>query len=128
MGREESGEIDFSEFVMGLSHLSTKEDKEEKLRFAFRIYDIDNNGFISDVELFQVLKTMVGDNLKDFQIQEIVDMTIRSADKSLDGRINFDEFCQIVEKTKVNKKVGAFPEDEETRPLWQRKLSINTSL
>ena len=128
MGREESGEIDFSEFVMGLSHLSTKEDKEEKLRFAFRIYDIDNNGFISDVELFQVLKTMVGGNLKDFQIQEIVDMTIRSADKSLDGRINFDEFCQIVEKTKVNKKVGAFPEDEETRPLWQRKLSTNTSL
>ena len=94
----------------------------------FRIYDIDNNGFISDVELFQVLKTMVGDNLKDFQIQEIVDMTIRSADKSLDGRINFDEFCQIVEKTKVNKKVGSFPEDKETRPLWQRKLSTNTSL
>ena len=128
MGREESGEIDFSEFVMGLSHLSTKEDKEEKLRFAFRIYDIDNNGFISDVELFQVLKTMVGDNLKDFQIQEIVDMTIRSADKNLDGRINFDEFCQIVEKSKVNKKVGAFPEDQESRPLWQRKLSTNTSL
>ena len=128
VGREESGEIDFSEFVMGLSHLTTKEDREEKLRFAFRIYDIDNNGFISDVELFQVLKTMVGGNLKDFQIQEIVDMTIRSADKNLDGKINFDEFCQIVEKTKVNKKVGAFPEDEETRPLWQRKMSTNTSL
>ena len=42
----------------------TREDREEKLRFAFRIYDIDNNGFISDTELFQVLKTMVGDNLK----------------------------------------------------------------
>ena len=113
---------------MGLSQLSTKEDKEEKLRFAFRIYDIDNNGFISDVELFQVLKTMVGDNLKDFQIQEIVDMTIRSADKNLDGLISFDEFCQIVEKTKVNKKVGAFPQDEKTRTLWERKLSTNTSL
>ena len=113
---------------MGLSHLSTKEDKEEKLRFAFRIYDIDNNGFISDVELFQVLKTMVGDNLKDFQIQEIVDMTIRSADDNLDGKISFDEFCQIVEKTKVNKKVGALPQDEKTRTLWDRKMSNNTSL
>ena len=115
---------------MGLSHLSTKEDKEEKLRFAFRIYDIDNNGFIDDVELFQVLKTMVGDNLKDFQIQEIVDMTIRSADNNLDGKISFDEFCQIVEKTKVNKKVGALPlpQDEKTRTLWERKMSTNTSL
>ena len=64
LARDESGEIDFNEFVMGLSHLSAREDREEKLRFAFRIYDIDNNGFISDVELFQVLKTMVGDNLK----------------------------------------------------------------
>ena len=129
--REERGDIDFSEFVMGLSNLSTKEDREEKLRFAFRIYDIDNNGFISNVELFQVLKTMVGDNLKDFQIQEIVDKTIRSADEmgDLDGKISFDEFCQVVEKTKVNKKVGAFSEDEETKQLWQRKLSsINTSL
>lgn len=113
---------------MGLSSLSTREDREEKLRFAFRIYDIDNNGFISDVELFQVLKTMVGDNLKDFQLQEIVDMTIRSADKSLDGRINFEEFCQIVENSKVNKKAGSFSSDEETRPLWERKMSANNSL
>ena len=47
----------------------------------FRIYDIDNDGFISNGELFQVLKMMVGSNLKDTQLQQIVDKTILIADK-----------------------------------------------
>ena len=40
---------------------------------AFKIYDMDKDGFISNGELFQVLKMMVGSNLKDSQLQQIVD-------------------------------------------------------
>ena len=47
----------------------------------FRIYDMDNDGFISNGELFQVLKMMVGNNLKDTQLQQIVDKTILMNDK-----------------------------------------------
>jgi Ca2+-binding EF-hand superfamily protein len=43
-----------SEFIQGVSQFSVKGDKESKLRFAFRIYDMDNDGFISNGELFQV--------------------------------------------------------------------------
>jgi hypothetical protein len=50
-------------------------------KFLFRIYDIDNDGYISNGELFQVLKMMVGSNLKDTQLQQIVDKTILFADK-----------------------------------------------
>lgn len=70
-------------------------DKESKLRFAFRIYDMDNDGYISNGELFQVLKMMVGNNLKDTQLQQIVDKTILFADKDEDGRISFEEFCSV---------------------------------
>jgi Ca2+-binding protein (EF-Hand superfamily) len=45
-----------SEFIQGVSQFSVKGDKESKLRFAFRIYDMDNDGFISNGELFQVSK------------------------------------------------------------------------
>ena len=31
-----NGEVDFKEFIMGLSHFSAKGDMESKLRFAFR--------------------------------------------------------------------------------------------
>ena len=46
-----------------------------------RIYDMDGDGYISNGELFQVLKMMVGSNLKDTQLQQIVDKTILFADK-----------------------------------------------
>ena len=54
LDQDNSGEIDFKEFVHGMSQFSSHGDKETKLRFAFRIYDMDNDGFISNGELFQV--------------------------------------------------------------------------
>ena len=42
---------------------------------------MDNDGFISNGELFQVLKMMVGNNMKDSQLQQIVDKTIIMYDK-----------------------------------------------
>ena len=65
------GDVDFQEFVSGLSAFSTKGNKEEKLRFAFKVYDIDRDGYISNGELFIVLKMMVGSNLKDMQLQQV---------------------------------------------------------
>jgi serine/threonine-protein phosphatase 2B regulatory subunit len=83
-----SGTVDFSEFVGGLSAFSSKGGREEKLRckytrstsmyynivmltprsfclpVAFKVYDIDRDGFISNGELYLVLKQMVGNNLK----------------------------------------------------------------
>ena len=35
-----NGEVDFKEFIQGVSQFSVKGDKNSKLRFAFRIYDI----------------------------------------------------------------------------------------
>ena len=46
-----------------------------------RIYDIDKDGYISNGELFRVLKAMVGNNLKDTQLQQVVDKTIMIHDK-----------------------------------------------
>jgi EF hand len=38
---------------------------------------------------------MVGNNLKDTQLQQIVDKTILFADKDEDGKISFEEFCAV---------------------------------
>lgn len=55
--------------------------------------------------LFKVLKMMVGNNLKDTQLQQIVDKTILFADKDEDGKINFEEFCSVVGNTDIHKKM-----------------------
>jgi len=98
-------EIDFKEFIEGISQFSVKGDKSSKLRFAFQIYDIDQDGFISNGELFQVLKMMVGNNLKEVQLQQIVDKTILQFDKDGDGKISFQEFCDVVASMDVDKKM-----------------------
>lgn len=100
-----NGEVDFKEFIEGVSLFSVKGDKESKLRFAFKIYDMDKDGYISNGELFQVLKMMVGNNLKDAQLQQIVDKTIIHADADLDGKISFEEFCTVVGNLDVHKKM-----------------------
>lgn len=96
------GNVDFQEFVSGLSAFSSKGNKEQKLQFAFKVYDIDRDGYISNGELFIVLKMMVGSNLKDQQLQQIVDKTIMEADLDKDGKISFEEFKKMVENTDVS--------------------------
>ena len=51
---------------------------------------------------------MVGNNLTDKQLQEIVDKTILYADKDGDGKISFQEFCDV---SAIKKQSSAFDVD-----------------
>ena len=80
-------------------------EQEHKLRFAFKIYDIDEDGFITNGELFTVLKMMVGNNLTDLQLQQLVDRTIIKADLDYDGKISYQEFKNMVKDLDVGGKL-----------------------
>lgn len=97
--------MDFQEFVGGLSAFSSRGGREEKLKFAFKVYDVDRDGYISNGELFLVLKMMVGNNLKDRELQQIVDKTIMEADQDGDGKLNFEEFALMVSNTDIVKQM-----------------------
>ncbi|ORX90484.1 calcineurin subunit B [Basidiobolus meristosporus CBS 931.73] len=99
------GDVDFEEFINGLSVFSAKGNKSEKLGYAFKVYDMDRDGYISNGELYLVLKMMVGNNLKDNQLQQIVDKTIMEADQDGDGKISFEEFRRFVEITDIAKQM-----------------------
>lgn len=60
-----------------------------------------------------VLKKMVGNNLTNEQLQQIVDKTIMEADKDGDGKISFDEFVQMLaDRESITKKLSIdFSED-----------------
>jgi len=99
------GTVDFQEFVRGLSAFSSRGGRDEKLLFAFKVYDMDRDGFISNGELFLVLKMMVGNNLKDQQLQQIVDKTIMEGDEDGDGKLSFEEFSKMVVNTDIVKQM-----------------------
>jgi Ca2+-binding EF-hand superfamily protein len=69
---------------------------------AFAIYDMDNDGYLSNGDLFKCLKMLVGDNLSDVQVQQLVDRTIIQADSDLDGKISYDEFVDAVRDMKMS--------------------------
>lgn len=61
----------------------------------FDLYDSDHNSFIDEIELFNVLKLLVGADLKDDQLKEIVLKTMEERDLDGDKKLNFEEFCQV---------------------------------
>jgi len=102
---DKSSSVDFQEFISALSIFSSKGNKEDKLRFAFKVYDVNEDGFISNEELFSVLQMMVGNNLNDTQLQQIVDKTMIEADEDRDGKLSYEEFKKIIENTDLDTKM-----------------------
>jgi len=80
--------------------------REEKLRFAFNMYDLDNDDKISRTELLNVLHMMVGANISEEQLGSIADRTIQEADEDQDGAISFEEFCRVMVKVDVEQKMS----------------------
>ena len=74
------------EFLTMMARKMKDTDSEEEIREAFKVFDRDNNGFISAAELRHVM-TSIGEKLTDDEVDEM----IREADQDGDGRID----CKI---------------------------------
>ena len=66
-------------------------DSEDELKEAFRVFNKDQNGFISAVELCHVMTNLV-EKLTDEEVDEM----IREADVDGDGQINYEEFVKVM--------------------------------
>ena len=73
----------YSEFLTMMARKMKDTDSEEEIREAFKVFDRDNNGFISAAELRHVM-TSIGEKLTDDEVDEM----IREADQDGDGRID----------------------------------------
>ena len=82
---DNSGEIDFSEFVTATVNRGELL-QHDKLKAAFEIYDKDGSGSISTDEIKQVLG--VGKDISEEVWQQIV----KEVDANGDGEVSFEEF------------------------------------
>ncbi|MCJ1321932.1 hypothetical protein MMC15_007277 [Xylographa vitiligo] len=94
---DNNGTIDFPEFLTMMARKMKDTDSEDEIRVdqnikeAFKVFDRDNNGFISAAELRHVM-TSIGEKLTDDEVDEM----IREADQDGDGRIDYNEFVQLM--------------------------------
>lgn len=79
--------IDFTEFLALMSRQMRQSDIEAELREAFRIFDRDNDGFITPQELKTLLISLGLDSSA-----EVIRRMINEADRNRDGKIDFNEF------------------------------------
>lgn len=86
-----SGTIDFPEFLNLMALKMKHKDSAEQLKEAFKVFDKDQNGFISAEELRRVM-TNLGEKLSKVDIDEM----IREADSDDDGQINYEEFVKVM--------------------------------
>jgi len=107
--------VNFCDFVRVLAHFrpikknaekNKLNSRQEKLKFAFRMYDLDGDEKISKEELLAVLTMMVGENISEDQLESIAERTIHEADEDKDTKISFDEFCKVLERTDVEQKMS----------------------
>uniref|UniRef100_A0A8D3ACT3 Kv channel-interacting protein 4 n=2 Tax=Scophthalmus maximus TaxID=52904 RepID=A0A8D3ACT3_SCOMX len=100
---DHNGSISFEDFVMGLSIL-LRGTVQEKLNWAFNLYDINKDGYITKEEMLDIMKAiydMMGKCtypvLKDEAPRQHVEVFFQKMDKNKDGVVTIDEFidcCQ----------------------------------
>ncbi|XP_044472050.1 calcium-dependent protein kinase 19-like isoform X2 [Mangifera indica] len=75
--------------LINLKRLDTY--SEEELKEAFKLFDKDQNGFISAAEL-RLFMTNLGEKMTDEEVKEL----IQEADVDGDGQVNYDEFVRVM--------------------------------
>ncbi|KAL4218201.1 hypothetical protein ACF0H5_022937 [Mactra antiquata] len=91
--RDKNGFVDFEEFIIGV-YVSAGTDVEQKLRWAFKMYDIDGNGVIDKDELSAIIKAVyraVGTDV-DYPPEVLADKLFKEMDADGNGEISWEEF------------------------------------
>ncbi|CAN6309590.1 unnamed protein product [Urochloa humidicola] len=87
------GAINFSEFLKLMEFKPNDTDSEEELKVAFRMLDMDEDGFISEAELCHIMYNL-GCNLNGDEVRAMM----READTDGDGRVSYEDFKQIMRR------------------------------
>lgn len=101
---ERNGSIRFEDFVIGLSVL-LRGSVTDKLRWAFNLYDINKDGYITKEEMLAIMTSiydMMGrytsPSVHDDDPFEHVEKFFQKMDRNRDGVVTIDEFIETCQK------------------------------
>uniref|UniRef100_A0A8C9N2A0 EF-hand domain-containing protein n=1 Tax=Serinus canaria TaxID=9135 RepID=A0A8C9N2A0_SERCA len=117
---QSDGYIDFMEYVAALS-LVLRGKMEQKLRWYFKLYDVDGNGCIDRHELLNIIKVNLqgsairaingGDH--ETSAEEFTNRVFNRIDVNGDGELSLDEFVEGARK------------DEEFMEVMMKSLDLS---
>ncbi|CAI0441689.1 unnamed protein product [Linum tenue] len=95
------GVIEFGEFVRSLTIFHPRTSVADKISFAFRLYDLRETGYIERDELKEMVLAILSESdltLSEDTIESMVDKTLAEADLNGDGKIDEQEWEELVAK------------------------------
>jgi len=104
--KDGDGTLDFHEFMLALSITTSRGTFQQKLKWAYNMYDLDGDGFITKVEMKEILASvykMVGEeNMPDFMgemtVDQRVDEIFSLMDEDGNDQISTEEFFEGIKK------------------------------
>ncbi|XP_048371878.1 lysophosphatidylcholine acyltransferase 2 [Sphaerodactylus townsendi] len=84
--RNGDGTIDFREYVIGLSVLCNPANTEETIHMAFQLFDLDNDGVITEDEFASVVRSSLG--LPDLDVSKL----FKEIDADKTHKLSYEEF------------------------------------
>ena len=85
-----NGTLEFNEFLVLMSKLSKDTDFEDELVEAFKIFDQDNHGMLTGLEL-KMMMMRFGDKVSEKEAEGI----LREAEIALDKEIDYEELVKL---------------------------------
>ena len=87
-----NGSIDFPEFLTMMAHkMKENNNNKDEIHEIFKVFDKEGNGFISVAELSHVMTNLLGEELTEEEVEEM----IKEADVDGDGQVSYEDFKKI---------------------------------
>ena len=99
--------VTFEQFVKSLSVFSSSATKDEKLRFAFRLWDTDGDGLLSSIDLSETIGKLCGGSLSEDDMDFVVGKILseNTTPSNSDGSLTLDAFQRMTADTDVIRRL-----------------------
>ncbi|XP_012251101.1 calaxin isoform X2 [Athalia rosae] len=93
--RESEGAIRLEAWILGLD-VFLRGTQKEKMEFCFRVYDLNNDGYITKDEMFQLFKNCLikqpSEEDPDEGVRDLSELALRKLDVDKDGKVSFEDY------------------------------------
>ncbi|KAG9511327.1 Frequenin-1 [Fragariocoptes setiger] len=112
------GSIEFEEFMKALS-VTSRGSLEEKLTWAFKLYDVDNDGYITRDEMYDIVGAIYE------MLGSTPAVTPDAASNDESPRVRVDRIFELLDQNRDNKlSLQEFKEGSEQDPKIVQALSL----